>query len=363
MYELYDNLKHQKNCLSYLGTFNDEITDKLVRLSEGYLGGVNELSKIRHRVSYLIVECFQNVMRHGGGNNDSRPPIAGHKDFFQSSVYPDRVSLTSSNLIDNAHIPGLEQKINEVNSLDGDELKQLYHNILSNRILTERGGAGLGLIEMARKSGLPIKRHFKPLTGQFSQFFIGLEIANSKSHAVSQIDLLEIESFCSKLVLQNVLILYKGDLSKDSVSYLVEMLQSNFGEDENISSQSAKNIITLIEVLQNVSKHGKLIDGSKDGIFTISENDGRIAIECGNFVERSAYPTFKKTIELIKSATLDEIVTIYKTRLLHPEIAKNGSCGLGLLEISRNSQMDWSYNFVETPDKEIFFSIKIKSDV
>jgi len=363
MYELYENLKQQKNCLSYLGAFNDEITDKLVRLSESYLGGVNELSKIRHRVSYLIVECFQNVMRHGEVKSNRRIVISDHRDFFQSSVFPDRVVLASSNLIENHHKEDLELKIQQVNSMGGEELKQLYHDILTNQILSDKGGAGLGLIEMARKSGLPIKKHFNLLTSNYSQFFIGLEIANNKEQTSSNVDLNEIERFYKKLIQQNVLLLYKGDLSRESVSYLIEMLQNNFGHDDEISSQNAKNIITLIEVMQNVSKHGKLINGSKDGIFTISESGGSLMIECGNFVEKHKYPEFRANIEAIKNSSIDEITTLYKKRLLHPEITRSGNCGLGLLEIARNSQRNFTFKFVETPDKEIFFSLKVKSDL
>src|SRR5436190_11335881 len=101
MYQLYEDLKEEKICLSYLGSFNDEITDKLIGLSENYLASANQLSKLKNKVSFLIAECFQNVVRHGGAKEAEKVTVENHKDFFQINVFDDRVVLSSSNLIMN----------------------------------------------------------------------------------------------------------------------------------------------------------------------------------------------------------------------------------------------------------------------
>lgn len=360
MYQLYKDLTEEKICLSYLGSFNDEITDKLIGLSENHLENVNQISKLKNKVSFLIAECFQNVVRHGGAKEAKKVTVLNHKDFFQISVFNDRVVLSSSNLIDNAHVEDLKYKINQVNSLSGDELKNLYAEVLENQGFSSKGGAGLGLIEMARKSGLPLKNSFNLLTNVHSAFFLGLEIVNMKEISTAKIDISFIKDFYKKLIEKDILILYKGDFSKESISSLIGMLQNNFTEVDNIPSRKIKGIITLIEVLQNVSKHGMVINGIKEGIFAISNLGEGLIIECGNFVEEEKVESFKSNLAKIKTTSLDGIIKLYKRKLVDAEITSEGNCGLGLYEIARNSSNQFTYNFVETSKKYIFFSIKIK---
>lgn len=359
MYTLYENLKEEKISLSYLGSFSDEITDKLITLSESYLENFNSLSKIKNKVSFLIAECFQNVVRHGGSKDTDRIKVPGHKDFFQIKAFEDRVILASCNLVENKLVSGLEAKIKQLNALNGEELKKIYTEVLANDNFSDKGGAGLGLIEMARKSGLPLKSSFRKINETHANFFLGLEIVISKEIETSKTDIETIIEFYDKLVKENTLILYKGDFFKDSISSLIEMLQNNLIDKENLSSKNVKSIITLTEVLQNVSKHGKTINGTKEGVFSINESPKGFIIECGNYVDKEAVPTFKTYLTSIKAMEIEDIIKQYKERLVTPEITEQGNCGLGLLEIARNSLKNFSFEFVETKEKEMFFSIKI----
>ena len=359
MYQLYQGLKEEKVCLSYLGSFNDEITDKLISLSENYLSSVNQLSKLKNKVSFLIAECFQNVIRHSGAKELKKTPIDNHKDFFQINVFDDCVTLSSCNLIENKYRIDLEKKIAQINLLNPDELKTLYVETLNNQGFSNKGGAGLGLIDMARKSAIPLKNHFNLLSDSYSEFFLGLEIINTKEMSAPKKDISTIIEFYNKLIDKNILILYRGDFSKESISSLIEMLKHNLIEAETISSKNIKIIITLIEVLQNVSKHGKIINGTKEGVFSISNSKDGFIIECGNFIEKGVKELFKKDIEMVKSKPLEDIISLYKKKLVDGEITTQGNCGLGLLEIARNSSNNFSYEFTEMPDGEVFFSIKI----
>ena len=361
MYQLYKGLKEEKICLSYLGSFNDDITDKLIGLSENYLENTTQLSNLKNKVSFLIAECFQNVVRHGGAKEVKKIIVANHKDFFQLNVFDDRIVLSSCNLIENKYISDLEKKIIQVNSLNPEELKKLYAEVLEHQEFSNKGGAGLGLIDMARKSAFPLKHYFNSLNETYSQFFLGLEIINTKIMSTPKISMPTVIEFYKKLIDKDALILYKGDFSKESISSLIEMLQHNFIEAENISSKKTRSIITLIKVLQNVSKHGKTINGTKEGIFSLSNSQDGFIIECGNYIEKGVKEFFRKNIEMVKSKPLEDIVQLYKKKLVDGKITIQGNCGLGLLEIARNSTNNFSYEFTETPEGEVFFSIKIKT--
>jgi len=43
--------------------------------------------------------------------------------------------------------------LDEINNLQTDEIRNVYRQMLSNAQFSDKGGAGLGLIEMAKKTG------------------------------------------------------------------------------------------------------------------------------------------------------------------------------------------------------------------
>jgi hypothetical protein len=75
----------------------------------------------------------------------------------------------------NNDIPSLQQKLDKVLNHNHAELKQLYREqILSKR--TDENSAGLGIIDMAIKSGNLIQYEFKPVTEVASFYLLQIEI-------------------------------------------------------------------------------------------------------------------------------------------------------------------------------------------
>jgi hypothetical protein len=66
--------------------------------------------------------------------------------------------------------------LEEVNNLSPDELKEYYRQSLSETEFTEKGGAGLGIIEMARKSGHKLKYEFTKINNEYSFFSLTITI-------------------------------------------------------------------------------------------------------------------------------------------------------------------------------------------
>lgn len=356
MIKVLEKLSDHKICLSYLGLFEDDITDKIIGISEYYLDNKSDLGKLKNKVSFLIAECFQNVVRHGEVKKDS-VKIDG---YFQLSVLEDRAVLSSCNLVTKDVAKLIEQKLIQVNLLDSEGLKKLYTDVLQNEGLSEKGGAGLGLIEMARKSGLPLKFLFRETDSGFYRFFLALEISNKKDSKEEKVDIKDIEELYNYLTEQKLMMLYKGDMSKDIVVPLVEMVQTNFSNKENISSTEKRSIITLIESLQNVSKHGKVVNGSKEGILTMIKSGDSYTIEVGNIIDSSNYIQFEKMLQSIKEMAGNEVSALYKKKLMETEISDEGNCGLGMLEISKNSGGNFNYSFSPMDNNDCFYSLQIK---
>ena len=114
--------------------------------------------KIRKRAFYIFVECIQNVNRHHYRNKSThkRP-----KEIFILRENNDRFNIALGNNISKKEKPLLRTKIDKLNDLSLDALNAHYKMVLGKNVMTHKGSAGLGLIEVARKSGSKMKYGFE----------------------------------------------------------------------------------------------------------------------------------------------------------------------------------------------------------
>jgi hypothetical protein len=81
--------------------------------------------------------------------------------------------MISANLISNKAVPILEKQIETINDFeDPATLKQYYMEHLENNQLSEKGGAGLGFITIAMKSGNKLKVSFEKIDENYSLFLL-----------------------------------------------------------------------------------------------------------------------------------------------------------------------------------------------
>ncbi len=361
MYNLYKVFEKEELSLAYFGVFSDEITSMVIDLSESFLSKTENLGKLTKKTSFLIAESFQNIIRHSVLEKDRTTKVQDNKDFYQISIIHDKIIIASANIIEDKHINALNNHIEHINSLNSNQLKQLHLQVLANGSMSDKGGAGLGLIQIVRKSGLPLKKQFTRIDDQCSMLLLGLEISINKTVENNTKYLTSIERHYKKLIEHDILLLYKGDFSNASNSNIIEILNNNFVENGEILGGELKNIILIIEVMQNVSKHGKILNGIREGIFVISKSNNELYVECSNFVNQEQYEALKIRLEKIKSYTFEELDKEYKNTLGNSYLSDDGSGGLGLLEIARLTQNTFTFDFMETPEKEVFYSIKVKT--
>lgn len=361
MYSLFKNLKEEKLSLAYFGVFSDTITDLMISLSENNFSKQDHLKKLSRRTSFLIAESFQNIIRHGHTNKNDVSEIEYGKDFFYVSILDDKVVIASANIIKDEDAENLDSYIDKINSLSEEELKELYRNTLNNSNFSAKGGAGLGIIDMVRKAGFPLKKKFVYLKEGYKLVILGLELMFDKNSNTETKEINKIEDVFKNFAEKNIVMLYKGDFSASSNTNIIEIFKNNIGNKSNLESEKIKNIIALIEVTQNVSKHSKETDGAKEGIFMITNINGELYYECGNYVRNEDYNEFREYLKEIKNSNMSEINTLYKNKMLVDDGKIGNTASLGLLEVAKLTKNTFSYSFVETSQNEIFYIIRIKT--
>ena len=74
----------------------------------------------------------------------------------------------------------MKKRIDKVNSLTREELRRFYREILDNEQISDKGGADLGMIDMARKSGEKLSYNFEKIDNDLSFFDLLVKVAKKK---------------------------------------------------------------------------------------------------------------------------------------------------------------------------------------
>ena len=148
--QLFEALAHEQLAVLYSGRFLDEHTANLITLGEEAVGGADAGKALRSRTAFVMVEAYQNVLRHR-----AQPQPGGVADHstFMFLHHPPGTGVVTVNAVSPAEVPALQSALQRLHGLGLDELKRLFLRSLQGGERTERGGAGLGLIEMARRTG------------------------------------------------------------------------------------------------------------------------------------------------------------------------------------------------------------------
>jgi len=347
-------------CLLYAGNINDEITTKIIGLSEHHFDVLEGFEQTKKKVSFLLAECFQNIIRHAGTEESS-----GSKNvdsgFFLSRNIDDVYFITSGNLIENENIAGLKAQLDKVNSLDRSSLRKLYVDVLANKEFSEKGGAGLGLIEIARKTAQKIEFVFDDFKNNFSTFYNQVKL-NPKENKLeidteNKLYLTEAVGYHKKMISEGILIIEKGDFSHDSILPVLEILEDNLHNlfTEVTTRKEAYHI--LVELLQNISKYAVEKEGVREGIFLIMKKKDDFIISAGNFVEEFHIELLKTQIELLNSLSKAELKKRYYTALRGEKNNKEGGALIELIEIARRTKKPIQYSFEEPKTGKFFFTI------
>lgn len=169
IYDMHHMMLNNNIILVYEGEFTQEITKSVLAMAERNMDSVGEESGIKRKVFNVMVECLQNIAKHGDDPADG--DVKTNTAVFMIGKQKESYIITSGNPIKNEHVEELTNKLDQINSLDKDGLKALYKEIIKGATgLSEKGGAGLGFVDMARKSGQKLEYGFEPI-GNGQSFF------------------------------------------------------------------------------------------------------------------------------------------------------------------------------------------------
>ena len=131
--------------------------------------------KVRKKVYNIMVESIQNLFHHSDDLPQEFAEIFGQRyGMIVITRENDGFRVTVGNFVSSINVPYLTEKIDKINSLSPDELKEMYKYILNYQKMSSKGGGGLGLIDIARKSDQKLGYVFYPYNANY--YFYRLDI-------------------------------------------------------------------------------------------------------------------------------------------------------------------------------------------
>ena len=295
-----------------------------------------------------MVEAYQNIVRH----KLSIPYYTEHPDSRPAFVVRsnDRLqSLVAINAIPNAVRSKIEERVAEINSMDSVELKRIFLEGLEGNAISEKGGAGLGLIEMARRSKNKLGCRMVSLNEEHSMFFLAVIIGDASQQDIENVldTAAEFRSMCIK---EDLLLLHKGELSASAVSALLPMVQRDMDETPQKASVRSRAYLAAIEVFrsQKVNSHG---------IFSLCRTEGDYFISVGQELEADSAESLRKSIEQVNQMSKDQLDSNFRRALLSQEAADKELRGLLDLAICSKEEL---ISRTETIDGTTFFNIQAR---
>lgn len=162
--------------VNYKGFISIEIIDDILHHLKDYLYNKIHDKLLRKRTYSLAVECLDNILKHSDLNEEDHDLIKKFPPRFIVEKIVDSILIHTGNIILNENVELVINKIEKLNQLEQEGINILYKESLSNAEISEKGGAGLGLIVMAKTTGQKIKYDFEKINNKFSYFAMRLTL-------------------------------------------------------------------------------------------------------------------------------------------------------------------------------------------
>lgn len=161
--------------LFYKGNVDSDVINHILDTVEDKMIQVNDQSKLRKKVYNVLVESLQNLYHHVDKVPDDFEDQTSEKFGMLIVQKVDKgYKIITGNFVKADNVERLEEKIKKINRSSHEEIKELYKFILNHQRISAKGGGGLGLVDIARKTGNKLDYTFKEYNDKYSFFYLDI---------------------------------------------------------------------------------------------------------------------------------------------------------------------------------------------
>jgi hypothetical protein len=166
--------------LDIRGNVDSDVINKILDTVEERMISSDELPKLRKKVYNVLVESLQNLYHHV-----DKVPV----DFYDQEAerfgmviiqkLEHGYRIVTGNFVQAEHLPKLEERLQRINKSTFEEIKELYKFILNHQRISDKGGGGLGLVDIAKKTGRKLNYTFEKYNDEYWFFYLDVVIDDS----------------------------------------------------------------------------------------------------------------------------------------------------------------------------------------
>lgn len=171
--DFYNNKVSDKSIVTFIGEVTPVTIDKIMFQMEQQMDRFNEDPKIRKKLFNIFLESLQNLYHHTDNfeTNSSEPSALCviNKD-------GEGYTILTGNYIKTEKVDLFKSQLEKINKSSKDDLRDYYLQVLNNGQRSDKDGAGLGMIEIARKTDDKLDFEFIPLHDNHTLFILNVKV-------------------------------------------------------------------------------------------------------------------------------------------------------------------------------------------
>lgn len=178
LYDLNQTLEQNGVIFSFSGAISQPILVSIGETIEDKLETMNLSNKIIQNVFGVLTEQMQNIMSYSKRKTDN---IQTDEKAYGITVVgqeqdSERFFICSGNVITQEEGNALQEKLDRINAMNPDELKAYYKESRKSGRDSHAKGAGLGFLEMAKRSSHPLNFKIEKISDNNAFFEIKVYI-------------------------------------------------------------------------------------------------------------------------------------------------------------------------------------------
>ncbi|OFX50266.1 MAG: hypothetical protein A2046_12150 [Bacteroidetes bacterium GWA2_30_7] len=170
----YDSISKNDVLFTYKGSISSELIADTLEMIENKLQEIDNNSRQTKKLYNVLVESLQNLYHHSeqyqfNGNPDKYA-------IFSVLKYGENFKVITGNFIKKDKIHFIKDRIEQLNSLSHEEIKALYKMVLNNEEFSEKGGGGLGMIDIVKRTDSKLEYCFEQFSEEYYFFIFGFNV-------------------------------------------------------------------------------------------------------------------------------------------------------------------------------------------
>ncbi len=332
MHRVYEDLAGHRLAFIYSGSFPDEHTAGLITLGEEIvaMGGLEKGG--RNKLAFVLVEAYQNIVRHRANVPKKLERTAGRCLFLVMDGV-DHQEVIALDPVPKAEVKALADQLASLQGQGPAQLKELFLGRLRNEQRSARGGAGLGLIEMSRRSGNALEHAFSPLDEEHEMFLLKARLGVPFSERSIGWDLTPIRDTVLAL---DIIVLCKGRLTAAIQELLLHVLEKEVREDGGDPDTMAKAYLAANVLLGSFGRE------ERPPMIAMCRTGGRHTLVVGMPMTEAEANTMSSDLAQYSEMKPSELQRQYRNVVLGRGEVAPGT--LSLLDLVRTSRepVHWS---------------------